>query len=106
MYVRMPVAFAVNEKSLSSANCCGIQVIDSSKNSIGCLAVLDMIIHASEGQSTDQRKVLDKIVEFLANFNPVDMRYVGQSLKTLLDQVASGELLPVGASTLLHHQAC
>ena len=62
-----------------------------------------MIIHASEGQSTDQRKVLDKIVAFLANFNPVDVRYVGHSFKTLLDRVASGELLPVGAPTLLHH---
>lgn len=55
-----------------------------------------MIIHASGGQPTTERQaLLDKVVDFLVNFDPIDMRYVGQSLKGLLDRVATGELLPV-----------
>ena len=67
-------------------------------NSIGFLAVLDIISNQTEPDPSFSRiSFLDKILEFLMTFDPRQIRYVGRHLLGLIDVVAAGKLFPVGS---------
>ncbi|KAK8146619.1 hypothetical protein G3M48_002790 [Beauveria asiatica] len=69
------------------------EVIDPSKNSIGYLYVIEMVM-SSASTKHNKEMLADKIVHFLTRFDPVQVRYVGTMFRHLLDTVASGALFP------------
>lgn len=72
-------------------------MIDPVQNSIGYLFVIDLVFgFAANGGSIDKPALLDKIVHLLTHFDPVQIRYVGGTFRTLLDKVVTGNLFPVG----------
>ncbi|KAI9167574.1 Chromatin remodeling factor mit1 [Paramyrothecium foliicola] len=80
-----------------------LEGVDPSVNSIGFLAILDFISKQAETNSSFSRtSFLDKILEFLMTFDPIQIRYGGRQLLGLLDAVAAGNLFtfPVAAEVL------
>ncbi|ATY65447.1 COP9 subunit 3 [Cordyceps militaris] len=84
------------------------EVIDPSKNSIGYLYLIDMIICSGIGWSnldkltvTDKLTLAERIVPFLTSFDPVQVRYVGTTFRYLLEAVASGAFFPPAVSVEL-----
>lgn len=71
--------------------------MNPSVNSISYLSVLDTLlvhIHA-QGAAATQDGLLDRILVFLLTFDPIQIRYVGGSLTSLLMHVGSGQMFPV-----------
>jgi hypothetical protein len=75
------------------------QLLDPSTNSIGYLAVLDILSNAVDYSSSSPtaaaNHVRNAIVSFLLKFDPRQVRYVGSTLLKLLERVGSGKLFPV-----------
>lgn len=73
-----------------------MKLLRPSQNSIGYLYLLDIILASSSLPSKlEKPALLDKVVYFLTRFDPVQIRYAGLSLRSLLDRIASGTLFPV-----------
>ncbi|KAJ6783345.1 hypothetical protein PWT90_04344 [Aphanocladium album] len=72
-----------------------LELLDPAQNSIGYIYVLDLVFSsASALGKIDKRMFLDKIVRFLTHFDPVQIRYVGATFRSILDRVANGTMLP------------
>lgn len=63
---------------------------------LGYLTVLDGILSLADPlASISQGVLLDKIVEFILHFDPIQIRYGGRPLLSLLENIGSGKLFPV-----------
>ncbi|KAJ3491953.1 hypothetical protein NLG97_g5497 [Lecanicillium saksenae] len=72
-----------------------LELIDPAQNSIGYLYVLDLVFNSTSALGKiDKRMLLDKIVRFFTHFDPVQIRYVGATFRSLLDRVATGPMFP------------
>ncbi|KAG5923647.1 hypothetical protein E4U42_004893 [Claviceps africana] len=79
-----------------------LESINPSLHSISYLFVLRTLVESSNSDPQVPLKLLlDAIVEFLLNFDPLQIRYVGQSLRILLEKVGSGQLFSASAAVEL-----
>ncbi|KAF4454333.1 hypothetical protein F53441_3149 [Fusarium austroafricanum] len=83
-----------NQRDVISANTSQIlQNIDPSNDSIGFQAILLLSLETSTPPpGIERRTLLDEILRYLLNFNPLQIRYVGHGFRKLLDNVAAGKL--------------
>ncbi|RCI08958.1 hypothetical protein L249_5076 [Ophiocordyceps polyrhachis-furcata BCC 54312] len=75
-----------------------LQMLDPAKNTIGNLVLLD-ILYSDDAELPSQ--VLERTVEFLRNFDPRQVTYVGGLLLSLLERIGSGKILPPDLSVEL-----
>ncbi|KAL6878797.1 hypothetical protein J3F83DRAFT_723953 [Trichoderma novae-zelandiae] len=66
-----------------------IQLVDSLTNTIGHLAVVDILLRGSTPPSTPRSLILDEALRFLLRFDPVQIRYVGPLFLSLLEDASS-----------------
>ncbi|KAG5948750.1 hypothetical protein E4U53_006155 [Claviceps sorghi] len=79
-----------------------LENIDPSLHSISYLFVLQTLVESSNSDPQVPLKLLlDAIVEFLHNFDPLQIRYVGPSLRALLEKVGSGQLFSASTAVEL-----
>lgn len=70
-----------------------LENLDPSVHSISYLFVLQILSESiGSGLEISSKLPLDKIVAFLYSFDPIQIRYVGQSLLSLLEKIGSGQL--------------
>ncbi|KAF4950902.1 hypothetical protein FGADI_7876 [Fusarium gaditjirri] len=83
-----------NQREVISANASQIlQNIDPSIDSITFQAVLLLSLQTSNPAPGSERStLLDEILRFLLNFNPLQIRYVGSEFRKLLEYIAAGTL--------------
>ncbi|KIL96357.1 hypothetical protein FAVG1_01101 [Fusarium avenaceum] len=89
-----------NQRQIISANTGEIlQNIDPSFDSIAFQAILLFSLETTTPPpGIDRPKLLDEILRFLLNFNPLQIRYVGLGFRRLLETVAAGKLLTPAVS--------
>lgn len=86
------------------------QLLDPSTNSIGYLAVLDILLSTLDPSSLsssaiDRGAVLDATFNFILKFEQLQVRYVGSWLLQLLERIGTGTLFSVRsfkAPTFVH----
>ncbi|EGR47816.1 uncharacterized protein TRIREDRAFT_49304 [Trichoderma reesei QM6a] len=66
-----------------------IQLVDPLTNTIGHLAIIDILLRGPTPASTPRALILDEALRFLLQFDPVQIRYVGPLFKSLLDDASS-----------------
>lgn len=72
------------------------QVLHPTHNSIGYLAVLDILVSASDAdRSLNQAELLDSVLGFLLQFDPYQIRYMAPTFLTLLEWIGTGRLFSV-----------
>ncbi|KAK2597459.1 hypothetical protein QQS21_005929 [Conoideocrella luteorostrata] len=76
--------------------------IDPSVHSIGFIFILQIISEPTNAAlSATHQVLLDGMLDFLLKFDPVQVRYVGQHLLSLLNQVATGQVFPPSVAVKL-----
>ncbi|KAF9770249.1 hypothetical protein IL306_012223 [Fusarium sp. DS 682] len=93
-------SLVANQREVISANASQIlQNIDPSIDSIAFQAILLLSLQTSTPPPDIERStLLDEILRFLLNFNPLQIRYVGSEFRKLLDHVAAGTLFTTGVT--------
>ncbi|KAM0340076.1 hypothetical protein ACHAPU_010649 [Fusarium lateritium] len=89
-----------NQRQAISANTSQIlQRIDPSFDSVAFQAILLLSLETpTPPPGIDRPKLLDEILRFLLNFNPLQVRYVGLGFRKLLESVAAGKLFTPAVS--------
>lgn len=75
------------------------QLVNPSVNSIASLVILNTILHAGAPPASDLNRLRELIIDFIVGFDPILARYVGNSLLSLLERIATGNLFPVWKHT-------
>ncbi|KAG6009168.1 hypothetical protein E4U43_000043 [Claviceps pusilla] len=79
-----------------------LETLDPSLHSISYLFVLQTLMESAHSDAPMPVKLLlDATVNFLHNFDPLQTRYVGQSLRILLEKVGSGQLFSASTAVEL-----
>ncbi|KAG5981094.1 hypothetical protein E4U55_003308 [Claviceps digitariae] len=79
-----------------------LESLDPALHSISYVHVLQTLTEVANSDPQIPFKVLlDAIVNFLHNFDPIQIRYVGQSLRALVEKVGSGQLFSALAAVEL-----
>lgn len=90
------------KQSIVSQPTKALELVDPSVNSIAYLAILHTIVLSGPPSAADQPRLLDAILNFIINFDPVQVRFVGHWLQSLLERIAAGNLFsPLVAVELL-----
>ncbi|KAM0254729.1 hypothetical protein ACHAQJ_006511 [Trichoderma viride] len=66
-----------------------LKLVDPATNSIGYLAIIDVLLRGSIPPSPPRSILLDKTLQFLLKFDPIQIRYVGALFRTLLEDLGS-----------------
>ncbi|RDA87739.1 hypothetical protein CP532_1799 [Ophiocordyceps camponoti-leonardi (nom. inval.)] len=73
-------------------------MLDPARNTIGNLVLLDIFYNDDAAAAELPSRVLERTVEFLRNFDPRQVTYVGGLLLSLLERIGSGNVLPPSLS--------
>ncbi|KAG6017583.1 hypothetical protein E4U41_004177 [Claviceps citrina] len=106
--IRQHIAL-LNQKTAEIASAVSSQakeILESLEPSLHSISYLFVLQTLTESMNSDAqvsfKLLLDSIVEFLLRFDPLQIRYAGQSLRGLLQRIASGMLFsPLAAVELL-----
>ncbi|KAG6000199.1 hypothetical protein E4U21_005742 [Claviceps maximensis] len=76
-----------------------LESLDPSLHSISYLFVLQTLMESTNRvPQVPTKLLLDAIVKFIHNFDPIQIRYVGHFLSVLLDKLRSGQLFSASAA--------
>lgn len=64
-----------------------VQLVDPATNTIGYLAIIDVLLRGSIPPSVPRQILLDSTLQFLLKFDPIQIRYVGSLFRALLEDL-------------------
>ncbi|KAL7918813.1 hypothetical protein ACQKWADRAFT_303146 [Trichoderma austrokoningii] len=79
-----------------------LQLVDPATNTIGYFAIMDVFLSGYLPPSAPRDLILDSVVQFLLNFDPIQIRYVGSQFRYFLEGL-SVDFPPTVVVELLAH---